>query len=161
MIQYGEFVSHAGQWKCVAWQRLSPDGYGSGALRMGSVDSKKLWVLARSYLCKSKELRDWAVPIKVPDNVINVNHSLHIHTAPFPNKQEEACRSGPKEDVKKFSHPSFERVWSSSAWIRILSGQHSKPCEIMSTSTPSLCVYHLYFSHCNYDTSVTKFSGVE
>jgi hypothetical protein len=31
----------------------------------------------------------------------------------------------------------------------------------IGTPAPSLCGHHLYFSHCNYDTSVTKFPGVE
>jgi hypothetical protein len=33
--------------------------------------------------------------------------------------------------------------------------------ELIGTPAPSLCGYHLYFSHCNYDTNVTKFPGVE
>jgi hypothetical protein len=32
---------------------------------------------------------------------------------------------------------------------------------MIGTPTPSLCGYHLYFSHCNYDTSVIKFPGVD
>jgi hypothetical protein len=49
-------------------------------------------------------------------------------------------------------------------------GQWSRPCwtptrgrltSDIGTPTPSLCGCHLYFSHCNYDTSVIKFPGVD